>query len=689
MHIDERSNQLLQELINNPHATLKSLESKMSINQRQIKYSLEKINTHLMDAHHVQIERTPKGQFIIPGEITEMFSAERSGHSYVLSENERVDILLIIILNRSQDLSLTHLTELLDFSRNTITKVIKQAKENLKLYQIELNYSRIEGYQLLGGEYEKRKLLFDIIQQYVKNRKDRELLEKYGNINPEDLKMFYRKLEQCEKTLGYTFSDNMISTVAYCLAVWQNRVKQGKTVEGNEMSKFDLADTKEFYTVKKVFYELRFTKESELHYVTLQLMIMNVFSTNNYYTSESMNAIKNALKEMLDKFERVSVIDIPQKELLVEKLYIHMKPAYYRIKYDLIDNSSLALKFDQNLTNIHRVIKLIVEPIESALDKKVPESELVYITIIIGGWLRQHGIDFNKKILAAVVCPNGHSVSAMIHVTLTSIFKEFLFLNPMSIREFSNYEGEVDMVFTTDKLDTDVKQFLVEPIMSETKIRKLQSAVYTELYGFSFSNIDMDSIMSIIEEHADVKNRFKLVDGLNKYLLGQNASASQINQYDTEKKLDDFLVNDTVQIIERMNSWEEAIRLASQPLLESGHIRETYVDAVIEHCRKNSDYIILAKRIAIPHAKPEDGVLKLGMSLLNLKEPVEFPNGQRLNLICFIAAEDKEKHINSLLQLRRLAEHEYTVNQIKKADSVEKMEKVIRDFVDEVIYGDK
>lgn len=113
-------------------------------------------------------------------------------------------------------------------------------------------------------------------------------------------------------------------------------------------------------------------------------MIMNVFSTNNYYTSESMNAIKNALKEMLDKFERVSVIDIPQKELLVEKLYIHMKPAYYRIKYDLIDNSSLALKFDQNLTNIHRVIKLIVEPIESALDKNVPESELVYITIIIG-----------------------------------------------------------------------------------------------------------------------------------------------------------------------------------------------------------------------------------------------------------------------------------------------------------------
>ncbi len=99
-------------------------------------------------------------------------------------------------------------------------------------------------------------------------------------------------------------------------------------------------------------------------------MIMNVFSTKNFYTSESMNNIKKALQEMLDRFERVSVIDIPQKELLVEKLYIHMKPAYYRIKFDLIDNSSLALKFDQKLTNLHRVIKLIVEPIENALNKK-------------------------------------------------------------------------------------------------------------------------------------------------------------------------------------------------------------------------------------------------------------------------------------------------------------------------------
>lgn len=685
LHIDERSNQLLHELIINPDATLKSLESKMGINQRQINYSLEKINTYLTDVHHVQIERTPKGQFIIPGEITEIFLAENSGYFYVLSEHERVDILLIIILNRSQDLSLTHLTELLDFSRNTISKVIKQAKEKLTPYPIELNYSRVEGYQLLGSEYEKRRLLFDIIQQYVKTSKDRKLLEEYGDINSEDLNVFYNKLGQCEKTLGYMFSDNMISTVAYCLTVWQNRVKQGKIVEENKMSKFDLADTKEFYTVKKIFHELRFINESELHYVTLQLMIMNVFSTNNYYTSDPMNIIKNASREMLDKFERVSVIDIPKKELLVEKLYIHMRPAYYRIKYDLIDNSSLSLKFDQSLTNIHRVIKLIVEPVESALNEKVPESELVYITIIIGGWLRQHGIDFDKKILAAVVCPNGHSVSTMIHVTLTSMFKEFVFLNPMSIREFSSYEGEVDIVFTTDTLDTDVKQFLVEPIMGDTEIRKLQSTVFNDLYGFSFSNIDMDQIMSIIEEYADIKNRIKLMDSLNKYLLEQNPGTARTNSYDVERTLDDFLTRDTILLVDRVKTWEEAIRRAAQPLLDSGNIKESYLAAVIENCRRNSDYIMLGNRIAIPHAKPEEGVLKLGMILLNLKEPIEFPNGQRIHLICFIAAEDKEKHINAILQLRRLAEDKYTVNQVKNASSEEGMAGIINTFVNEVI----
>ncbi|MFD2830059.1 BglG family transcription antiterminator [Corticicoccus populi] len=684
MHIDERSNQLLQELINDPNATLKSLESRMDINQRQITYSLDKINNYLMDIHRVQIERTPKGQFIIPGKIIELFLAAKNGYDYVLSEEERVDLLLIIILNRSSDLSLTHFTEILDISRNTVTKVIKQAKEKLEPYRMELHYSRTEGYQFLGEEYEKRKLLFDIIQKYVKNRKDRGLLEKYGSISAEDLKDFYRKLEQCENTLGSTFSDNMISTIAYCLAVWQNRVRQKKTVEDNEMRKFDLADTKEFYTVKKVFHEFKFIKESEMHYVTLLIMIMNVFSTSNYYTGESMNTIKTALKEMLDQFERVSVIDIPQKELLTEKLYVHMKPAYYRIKYDLIDNSSLSLKFDQNLVNLHRVIKLIIDPIENALEKKVPESELIYITIIIGGWLRQHGIDFNKKILAAVVCPNGHSVSAMIHVTLTSTFKELLFLKPMSIREFSNYEGEVDIVFTTDKLDTDVKQFLVEPIMSEMTIRKLQSRVYTELYGFSFSNIDMDAVLNIIEEHTEIKNRFKLIDDLNKYLLGQSTSEVQKKLYSKEMGLADFLNADTIQTVNEVSDWEEAVRYSAQPLLSNEQINKFYVDAVIDNCRRNSNYIMLANRIAIPHAKPSDGVMSVGMSMLNIKQGVKFPNGQHMNLICFIAAEDKEKHINSLLQLRRLAENEDKINQIKLADTVEEIEKIISDFVEEV-----
>ncbi len=159
----------------------------------------------------------------------------------------------------------------------------------------------------------------------------------------------------------------------------------------------------------------------------------------------------------------------------------------------------------------------------------------------------------------------------------------------------------------------------------------------------------------------------KLMDSLNKYLLDQNPAAARNNPYDMERTLNDFLTNDTIQLMNRVKNWEEAIRRAAQPLLNRRHIEESYVDAVMENCRRNSDYIMLGNRIAIPHAKPEEGVLKLGMSLLNLKEPVEFPNGQRMNLICFIAAEDKEKHINPLLQLRRLAEDESTVNQIKKS----------------------
>ena len=47
MYLDERSNQLLQEILGNPETSNVQLEEKFRLTRRQIRYSISKINDFL------------------------------------------------------------------------------------------------------------------------------------------------------------------------------------------------------------------------------------------------------------------------------------------------------------------------------------------------------------------------------------------------------------------------------------------------------------------------------------------------------------------------------------------------------------------------------------------------------------------------------------------------------------------
>ena len=63
-----------------------------------------------------------------------------------------------------------------------------------------------------------------------------------------------------------------------------------------------------------------------------------------------------------------------------------------------------------------------------------------------------------------------------------------------------------------------------------------------------------------------------------------------------------------------------------------------------------------APKIAISHARPEAGVNKLGMSILLLKEAVNFSETEdrEVNVVITLAAPDNEKHLLALQQLSEL-----------------------------------
>lgn len=102
-----------------------------------------------------------------------------------------------------------------------------------------------------------------------------------------------------------------------------------------------------------------------------------------------------------------------------------------------------------------------------------------------------------------------------------------------------------------------------------------------------------------------------------------------------------------------VENWEEAIHLASQPLLNEDYIEEEYVDAMIKSVHDNGPYIVLKDYFALPHAQAGNGVHKKGMSLLTLEEAVDLKGNPVKNFLV-LAAEDSNSHLEALADLSSL-----------------------------------
>ncbi|MET1159814.1 MAG: PTS sugar transporter subunit IIA [Thermoprotei archaeon] len=141
------------------------------------------------------------------------------------------------------------------------------------------------------------------------------------------------------------------------------------------------------------------------------------------------------------------------------------------------------------------------------------------------------------------------------------------------------------------------------------------------------------------------------------------------------------LIDDMILVGASPKDWKEAVRLAGELLVKSNRARETYIDAMIRTTEELGPYAVIAPGVAIPHARPEDGAIKPGFSIVILKEPVKFgsPNDPVYIVIGFTAV-DKTSHIKALQLLAELLSNKDFVEGLKKCKTKEEVLEHIKRF---------
>ncbi|MEY4367225.1 MAG: hypothetical protein RLZ28_640 [Actinomycetota bacterium] len=119
------------------------------------------------------------------------------------------------------------------------------------------------------------------------------------------------------------------------------------------------------------------------------------------------------------------------------------------------------------------------------------------------------------------------------------------------------------------------------------------------------------------------------------------------------------------------SSWREAIALAGEGLVSAGVATDLYTQAMIDVVEENGPYIVIAPGFALAHARPSAEVLRWGMSLVTLAEPVEFGAGSNdpVSVVVGVAAQDKNQHVEALKLLgEKLLEPSFVNSLLTVAD---------------------
>ena len=128
--------------------------------------------------------------------------------------------------------------------------------------------------------------------------------------------------------------------------------------------------------------------------------------------------------------------------------------------------------------------------------------------------------------------------------------------------------------------------------------------------------------------------------------------------------------------------WKEAIHAGAKLLEIQGVVEERYKEEVIKNFYELGPYMVIAPGIVLSHARPEAGVNKVGISIINLKDSVEFgiEHNDPVKLVITLAAVDNTSHLQYLSKLMELLMNEDDLNVLFNANQVQEIVDVLEKY---------
>lgn len=694
--MDQRSIAVLNKLAqSNSYVSVQKLAESFNVSRRTIYNELDKINFWLVEQELSEIKQVhSKGLYL--EEETKQKVLNKNGISnisyYEYSPSERKAWIYIYLVGQGKPFLLEDIIRLCSVSRNTALEDVKKLKEELVGYQLTLISERKQGYIIQGNESDIRHALLYYVSIVLPETGRYGLVanldfQAYAIFRPKDLQLLYQLICEYEAQEKLEFTDNVRNNLIIWFYLFINRIRQRQFVTIEFEEKEVILETNEYQGAQNLSFrfEERLDIEipaDEICYFAKYLLSSKVnHNLSLQLQNKEMKQLQNVVEKMIRDFQVYAAVSFPNPNHMHQNLLLHLKPAYYRIKYGINIENALLESVKRNFPEVFHLTKKVIHHLEDFIGEAVPENEVAFIAMHFGGWLRSEGVMIGsrrKKLL--IVCTNGLGTSRLLESQLIGLFSDVEIVGVTSLREYEKMDLPVDFIVSTIPLsDKGIPIFVVSPVLNnedkEQLLEKVNSLFQSSSIKQSYS---VDTVMNLIERYATIREDKALRQELRQYFHSPITLESEM----MKPSLSEILPSNRVILQKRIGNWKEAIRKAAEPLLLQGYIQENYIVKMIDTINQNGPYVVISNLIALPHATGDDGVLKTGMSMLHLDESVNVM-GKDVRLFIVLAPKDNEQHLKALGQLTKLFSNQAYREKVIQATTKEEITNLIRIHSDE------
>lgn len=708
MNLNKKCMAILRDLLETPdYIKIQELANKLDVSERAIRYNINKLDEFLfqngfncIERHHlkgIKLNRVKEVTTFIA-----KFLEEHSPYQYILSKEERFIYILTRLLGETEPISYSDLQDKIGISKSTLDSELQLINEYIDPYGLTLERKRKHGVLIQGDEKQKRSLLNKMILgtisakdifQYIRNRR---VLSKINTIyfhdvlSEIDIQFIDDLIFSAEQELDKEFDDQSYMNLLTHLMVAVKRTFQHREVDISEAIISNISDTREYTVAKHMMEELArhyaiSIPDMEAGYIALQLLGAKSIKKHPLDQQElNGDELYLASLKMVDELESIYQCRFgEEKEKIVEGLLLHLKPAIYRIKYHLTLENPMFDEIIFHYEELFQHTKKITKYLEEYLDQSFNDHEISYITLHFAAALEkaQDNMEARKKVL--LVCGAGISSANILSNQLQKAFHVEI-VNTVSFRALQYMDSSsYDLIISTiDIPEMNNKKYLkVNVFLTESDYELISQFLHSKFSQGNYYEVTLNKVNKLLEavqSHGTVKDVYKLQYQFMKILMDKKEDSTSYENLSIRN-----IINErTIKLKAKVGSWEEAIKEGTDLLYDDKSATSPYYETVIKHFHEYGPYMVVAPGVVLSHARPEDGALKLALSLVTFKNGIDFKDDfkEDVRLVVTLTVVDKTSHLEILGQLMKLLTNKDDVEKIIKANSKEDIFQIFNEY---------